>query len=339
VSDDYLWDGAGEPDPEVERLERLLRPLRHGQAALRLPPAPAPARRAPTWTWAAAAAVLIALASARLGPSVSGLAWEVERLEGAPQVAGRGVADRGRLAPGQWLETNDTSRVRITTDAVGEVEIEPHSRLRLLDGGSASARMALARGVLHARIWAPPGRFVVDTPSATAVDLGCAYTLEVDDVGAGRVTVVSGWVGFRFENRESFVPRGATCRTRPRSGPGTPYYLDASEPLQEALTRLDFGPEAERAAALDVVLGEARGRDALSLWHLLNRGRATDRERVYARLDALAPAPAGVTRDGVLRGDQHMLDLWWDSLGLDSASWWRRWERPWSPAPGASPAR
>jgi hypothetical protein len=23
-NDDYLWDGSGKPDPEVERLERLL---------------------------------------------------------------------------------------------------------------------------------------------------------------------------------------------------------------------------------------------------------------------------------------------------------------------------
>src|SRR5207253_6498970 len=29
MSDDYLWDGSGEPDPEVERLERLLERFKH----------------------------------------------------------------------------------------------------------------------------------------------------------------------------------------------------------------------------------------------------------------------------------------------------------------------
>src|SRR5262245_35457963 len=29
MPDDYLWDGKGEPDPDVERLERALRPLRY----------------------------------------------------------------------------------------------------------------------------------------------------------------------------------------------------------------------------------------------------------------------------------------------------------------------
>jgi len=33
---DYLWDGRGEPDPEVERLERALLPLRHQPKRLEL---------------------------------------------------------------------------------------------------------------------------------------------------------------------------------------------------------------------------------------------------------------------------------------------------------------
>ena len=36
---------------------------------------------------------------------------------------------------------------------------------------------------MSARIWAPPRLFYVNTPSAVAEDLGCAYTLEVDDLG------------------------------------------------------------------------------------------------------------------------------------------------------------
>ena len=37
MSDDYLWDGSGEPDPEVERLERLLATLRSDRPAPELP--------------------------------------------------------------------------------------------------------------------------------------------------------------------------------------------------------------------------------------------------------------------------------------------------------------
>ena len=37
MSDDYLWDGSGEPDPEVERLENLLSRYGHQPAPLKMP--------------------------------------------------------------------------------------------------------------------------------------------------------------------------------------------------------------------------------------------------------------------------------------------------------------
>jgi hypothetical protein len=88
---------------------------------------------------------------------------------------------------------------------------------------------------MQAFIWAPPRQFYVDTPSAVAVDLGCAYTLEVGDDGQGLLSVVGGWVAFEWQGRETFVPAMAMCVTRPRLGPGTPYFSDASEDFQNAL--------------------------------------------------------------------------------------------------------
>jgi hypothetical protein len=64
----------------------------------------------------------------------------------------------------------------------------------------------------------------------------------------------------------------------------------------------------------------------LTLWHLLSRGTADERARVYDRLAALAPPPRGVTREAVLAGQRPALDQWWDSLGLDSATWWKLWK-------------
>ncbi len=156
---------------------------------------------------------------------------------------------------------------------------------------------------MHATIWAPPGNFVVDTPSAVAVDMGCRYTLEVDERGAGLLRVEAGWVGFEHRGLQSLVPAGAMCATRTGIGPGTPSFETASPAFSEALETIDFGPAGDaRRAALDRVLAEARARDALSLWHLLTRVEGEDRARVFDRLQALVPAPAGVTRDGILRG-------------------------------------
>jgi hypothetical protein len=337
VSDDYLWDRGGAPDPEIARLERVLGELRGRRPAPAFGPVPRRAR--PAWgrpgaQLAAAAAVVVAVSAALLGSRPS---WEFTWLEGADWTDSR-VAGRDRLAVGEWLETGERSRARLRVGLIGQVEVEPSTRLRLLDAGRSDHRLSMARGAVRASIWAPPGNFFINTPSAVAVDLGCEYTLEVDDAGAGVLRVVTGWVGIEHQGRESFVPRGAMCLSRPGVGPGTPYYEDASPALQRALEEMDFGGEpAARATALATVLAESRRRDALSLWHLLSRALPDERQAVYERLAALVPPPEGVTPIGVLSGDHDMLDAWWDELELGSAGFWRMWKAPWAPSPGYQP--
>ena len=62
MNDDYLWDGTGEPDPEVERLEQMLSVYKYQPKTLELPARPG--------TWfsprLAAAAALILMAAAGL---------------------------------------------------------------------------------------------------------------------------------------------------------------------------------------------------------------------------------------------------------------------------------
>src|SRR5256885_3072080 len=117
-----------------------------------------------------------------------GPSWDVVRLEGAPRVGWHSLGEKsgpGRRGIGQPLVTTSTSRAGIPLDERGRVEVDPGSRLRLVTNGPGRKRLSLERGTIHAVIWAPPGQFVVDTPSAVAVDLGCVYTLHVDDSGAG----------------------------------------------------------------------------------------------------------------------------------------------------------
>jgi hypothetical protein len=237
------------------------------------------------------------------------------------------------------LETDNQSRASLQEDDTGKIQVDPSTRLRLLSMGSGLKRIALDRGTIHTYIWAPPGQFVVDTPSAVTVDLGCAYTLQVDDAGAGMVRTSLGWVGFKLNGHESFIPAGAACATRPKVGPGTPYFEDSSPEFLAALTRFDFEDSTPKQRAHDVaiVLSEARNRDALTLWHLLARVDDQQRVLVYDRLSQFVPPPATVTKEGILRLDQPMRDQWWNELGFDDISVWRHWERSW--AGTATPAR
>lgn len=347
-SDDYLWDGSGEPDPEIQRLEGLLGKFRHDRPSPVFPEAPAfpeigPSKRGLWWipifaaVAAAAIAVLIFLVHERKSAPVVVAGWNVSGVAGTPRVGSMAINANGgvgRLAVGQVLETDQQSRATLKAEQIGQIEVEPGTRLRLLSMGSGLKRIALDRGTIDAFIWSPPGEFVVDTPSAVTVDLGCAYTLHVDDAGNGVVRTSLGWVGFKLNGHESFIPAGAACETRPKTGPGTPYFEDASLKFRSALSRFDFEDNArqQRADDLAIVLAEARKRDALTLWHLLARVDEGQRLVVYERLVKLAPLPAGVTREGILRLDQPMLDLWWNQLGFDDISIWRRWEHEWAGA-------
>lgn len=328
---DYLWDKSGEPDPEVERLERALRPLGYE-------PGPAPflthePRRRPLGGGLVTLAAAASLVAAVVGPWLfAPPRWEVQRLAGAPRVGLSVIAEKGQLGVGEWLTTDSASRAKLKIGRIGHAFIDPGSRIGLKDAGRRRHRLAMPRGVMHAEIWAPPGKFYVETPSAVAIDMGCAYTLVVEEDGSGLLTVESGWVGFEHKGRESFVPKGAQCVTRAGIGPGTPYFADAPERLKQALLETDFGADASlRAAALDALLAAARRRDAVTLWHLLARARGDERSRVYDRLAELVPPRDGVTREGVLRGDRPMLDAWWDELDLGSASFWRLWKQPFPP--------
>jgi ferric-dicitrate binding protein FerR (iron transport regulator) len=238
--------------------------------------------------------------------------WAVSRLAGAPKVGANHLEGSGRLAVGEWLETDGTSRAKINVADIGQVDIGPNSRVRLVGTRSTEHRLALERGRLQAFISAPPRLFIVETPSATAIDLGCAYTLEVDDAGRSILHVTSGWVALERKGLESIVPAGAMCVTEPGKGLGTPYFDDASARFRDALSRLDF--KGGGAKALSVVLAEAREYDTLTLWHLLPRVHGAERGRVYERLAALIAPPKGVTREGVLGLNKGMLDLWKNEL-------------------------
>jgi len=275
---------------------------------------------------AIAAAIVMLIAGgwwlSRNTNSSSAQSWQVARLLGTPRVDSKNISDTGKLAVGQWLETDSTSRAQLSIDDVGRVEIDPNTRVRLLQTNPTEQRLELAQGRLSARISAPPKIFFVNTPSGVAQDLGCAYTLEVDDAGSSILHVTMGWVSMQTSNDEPVVPAGAACATKRGFGPGTPYFEDASENFRSALTTFDFDSAAESSSkhsAVDVVLREARARDAMTLWYLLSRVNKDERGRVYDRMMALTTAPDGVTREGMINLDQAMMNRWKAKLGLSWA--------------------
>lgn len=237
--------------------------------------------------------------------------WEVQKVNGTVRIGSSDLAEKGELPVGQWLETDGESCAQVKVANIGHVEIESNTRIRLVQTNPTEHRLELERGKLSARIWAPPRLFFVDTPSAVAADIGCAYTLQVDDAGASLLRVTSGWVALELKDRESMVPAGAACETRPGVGPGTPYFEDSSSEFRESLKKVDFdSDEGTRSRALSKMLSHSRKRDTLTLWHLIPRVEGEERGKVYDKIASFAQPPNGVTREGVLQLNGEMMELW-----------------------------
>lgn len=323
-------------DDELERMQEALRPLRYkprrAELEARLEPR-VPVRVLPWRRYAIAAAVLLTA-----GVSVAAYlyqrspGWAIASTDGDVRLNWASRFTRV-LRAGEPLETV-SGRAMLHVGNIGDLTIEKNSRIRLMEASPNQQLVSLEHGEIRASIVAPPRQFQVLTPAARAVDLGCAYTLQVDLDGNGHLEVTMGWVSFEDRGRQSFIPVGAACRTRKGVGPGTPYYLDAEPGLIRALEQVDFaGQPAERLAARKSLLPMARRRDILTLWHLLSRGTEEERAMTVDRLIALAPLPPGVTRDAILKLEPDALQRLWDGMQLGPGAWWKLWGFTPPPAP------
>lgn len=324
------WD----EENELRRLEESLRPLRYQsrraelESRLDLRPAPFAWRR-----WVLAATLLLTTGAAvswYLLQRTTG--WDIASTDGAVQLSPTARLT-GRLRTGDHLATT-SGRAVLRVGSIGDLTIGRDSRIRLVENSAEHQTVSLDYGDIEASILAPPRQFQVYTPAAKAVDLGCAYKLQVDRGGNGRLEVTMGWVSFEDRGRQSFIPVGAACRTRRGQGPGTPFYTDAAPALINDLDLVDFAADANvRHDARLRLLPLARRRDALTLWHLLGRGTKEERTLTLNRLTALAPLPQDVTRDGLLRLDPQALQRLWDALQLGPGAWWKLWGFTPPPAP------
>ena len=270
-------------------------------------------RGVPAWIGIAAAVVLaFAALVLYVGRGKGGThGWTLAESQGRPTIDGRTM--RSVLRTGEQLHTDAQSRVQLNVGSIGTVRVEPSSRVRLLAASRDEQRLALDYGTIDARIVAPARVFLVETPAALAVDLGCAYVLSTDSTGNGLLRVTAGWVELTNGTRVTIVPRDAEATIRAGRGPGTARAPDVPADLRAALDAWDF--ENGGDVALRGVVRAARRRiDAVTLLNLLVAAPAALRAEVYDRLVAIAPPPAGVTREGALALERPMINRWWDDV-------------------------
>ncbi|CAN5844307.1 hypothetical protein BH11MYX3_BH11MYX3_04290 [soil metagenome] len=325
--DDYLWDRSGPADPEVQRLEQLLAPLAHARPLDEV----RRRRRRSRIPWiiggvvalAAAAALVLYLRASPTGAcgGDAGLAFTTS---GGSVACGEGTVAKGVLPVGGVLDTGAATAKRTMPD-VGTAELFANTRVRLDRSDAQHQNLHLERGGMHARVNAPPRLFAITTPGTGVVDLGCEYTIQIDDKGRGSIEVQSGQVELETTAHAVIVaPAGTTARLLEGRSPSAPVAVGASAELREAVLDHERGVPG----SLERVLQLAGSRDAITLANLVvivpaERGDQTackapcnDRELVLKRLAEIAPPPEGVTVHAALT-DPAVLQRWRDEVVVD----------------------
>lgn len=201
------------------------------------------------------------------------------------------------LRDGEIVQTTRFS-TRINAPSIGTIDVAPHTTVQLVHSGPERYLLDLREGSIHATTTSPPGVFMVNTPRATATDLGCEYTLSVQPSGAGVLHVTAGWVDLRYGFIQSLVPANARATIDAVGNLSAPVFDDAPFRVSDSL---------------DVILRNARTKDAFTLLNLLPRAaNADERVRIFDRLNALVPAPPNITREAVRdRWSTGTADAWW----------------------------
>ncbi|MDP3502043.1 MAG: FecR family protein [Myxococcales bacterium] len=225
------------------------------------------------------------------------------------EIVSNGVRRLTALTP-KWLELGEGESATVTIADIGTVTVDEGSRVRLKQTGPTQHRLELQRGTLHALVTAPPRLFVVDTPTASAIDLGCAYTLEVTDAGS-RLTVTSGLVSLAGKGREVTVLAGMRAMSAPNRRPTTPVSLDASAALVDAIDRFD---RVADTTALDAAVLLARPQDAATLWHLLPVAPPAQRAALIAQLTAFVAPPVGWSDAAAVDASSPLMQAWWVAI-------------------------
>jgi hypothetical protein len=293
MNDDYLWDKSGEPDAEVQKLEALLG--RYRSAA----PMPdfkrvAAIRRRPVWPFAVAAALIVCAILGAVRFYTPANRWRATDASG--------VAD----VPHAILRTGDVVRtergsVRLQSPAVGTIDLGANTTVRLIENRSKRHRLALAAGTIHAKTTSQPGVFVIDTPKARAIDLGCEYTLTITPGGGGELHVIAGWVDLTHGYEQSLVPQGASAMIEADGSLTVPVFDDAVPAFHAAMRDHD----------MPTIVALARTRDAFTLLNLFRIASPDERMLLYDRLNQLVPAPFSITRESVRYWTPSSTELWW----------------------------
>lgn len=316
--EDELWE-PGSSDQPLE-IERSLTSLRFDPDArpLDAETLPLPFRQAPNWR--RRAMVLIATAAILIIAVPAAMRWRLTWPEGREwKVVAASDAVPSTLPVGETLQTEPAQWAIVRVARLGWMRVLGDADVTLHNTGTNRHRLALQRGTLRVRVWAPPFSIFISTPAGEVIDMGCEFLVTASDERT-ELEVLSGWVQLENRHGDVLVPEGALSVMVPDARPRVPVFKDAAAEFRIAVRAAETDWNQN---AIDTIVLTARPRDVLTLILLATR-MPQERERLLLRAHELAPVLTDEELREAIKWSDRGVWRWMNRLPLPSPKDWKR---------------
>lgn len=236
--------------------------------------------------------------------------WEVIQVSGQPKLNEKIISKGAGFKSESTIETEDGSTVTITIPGMGRLLIDNSSIVSRTKNGN---EIKLDKGQIKKFEGDASDILTIFTPLAKFTELykGSAFHLGVEETGACKLTVESGWVIVNIKDFDSYVPKNFDCLIS-RGKYAIPYPADSSPELISLLQNFS----GINDPTVGTILSQMTSKESLSLWHIIQLVSSENRSIAFDRLNELISAPSGVTKEGIVALHKSMLLDWRQEIEL-----------------------
>lgn len=230
--------------------------------------------------------------------------WEVMQLTGQPKIGNIVINKDDGFSTESTVETNESSSVTFVMPDLGRLFIDKSS---VVSRTKNSNEVKIDKGQIRKFEGDATDVLTVLTPLAKFTEFykGGAFRIHVDENGACKLVVESGWVIVNIKEFDSYVPKNFDCQIS-RGRYAIPYPSDSSPQLINLLQNFS----GINDPSVGTILSQMTIKESLSLWHIIQLISTENRSIAFDKLNELIPVPAGVTKEGILALNKDMLLDW-----------------------------
>lgn len=243
------------------------------------------------WYWFASAAVILLIISVAVMSYSSKNVFSVEEMSNWKLISLKGGAfingvKSDKVNVGDWIQTDSVSSVVLKIVNVGDVSIEPNSKVRFIQSDGNVSKIEVLYGTVNTST-SQADKFVLQASNMKVQDKGGSYSFKVDEKGNGVIYVNNGIANVESGNKSAVVTDGTFCLYKPEHGIGTPFRKDSKPEFQNALFQYDFNNGG--MPSVYYAMANALPQDYSSLLNLIPRVDEQTKYLVLNKLGKLVP--------------------------------------------------